>query len=398
MDEELKDYINCPICYGVPENEIFQCPDGHTVCEPCSRNLVACPQCRVPYGARKIRNRALEAILNCQEFECQFRDLGCAAKFSRKYINSHIHHCQYNVNSARICKYIGFPNCTFAPGFNRAETIAHFREHGVLIRNGPVMHISIDNFSFYLDGGMDASGYPEEKRLLPTLLNLDSNGTGPLFLILSKITTNGFMTWTCIHVWKNDESRGERCSFFIVLKFKNVWRNLDRIGETTKLEYVLRPILDVQKAEPFLNTYPLQIPTALIYEKFWDRERNCINIYIRVGESEEYSEDGVDTVNHLEETWILCPNRGRPFVGLQEGAGVLNGSGLKFGFTEFSDICINCELQILARSQFPEVVDELRPTSLISDEEAFPALPSPLGSFVNSTQMFNGNRFGGNHM
>ncbi|CAL8114783.1 unnamed protein product [Orchesella dallaii] len=321
MNDELKDYLTCPVCYGVPENEVFQCHDGHIVCGRCSRNLVACPQCRAPYGVRKIRNRALEAILDHQEFECQFKDLGCTAKLPRKGLNNHIHQCQYNVNSARICKYIGYPNCAFAPGFDRAETIAHFRQHGVLIRNAPVMQISLDNFSFYLEGGIDTSGNPEEKQLLPTLMNLEGNGTGPLFLILSKLTTNGFMAWTCIQVWNNDEISTERCSFFIVLKFKNSSSSFDGIGETTKLEYILKPIVDLQNSEPFLKTYPLQIPTALIYEKFWDRERNSIKVDIRVTESREFSEEGVDVdaLDHLEETWVLCPHRNRQIVVLQEG-------------------------------------------------------------------------------
>ncbi|CAL8114785.1 unnamed protein product [Orchesella dallaii] len=357
MDQEVQDHLTCPVCYEVPENEVFQCHDGHTVCGRCSRNLVACPQCRAPYGVRKIRNRALEAILECQEFECQFKDLGCTEKFPRRELSNHIQHCQYNADTACVCKHLGYPNCTFAPGFNRAETIAHFLEHGVLIRNGPEMHISLKNFSFYLEGGMDTSGNPEEKQLLPVLMNLEGNGTGPLFLILSKITTNGFMAWTCIQVWKNDEIRTERCSFFIVLKFKNSSRNFDGIRETPKLEYALRPIADLHNAKPFLKTYPLQIPTALIYEKVWDRERNCIKVGIRVTESQEFSEEDVDALSHLEETLVLCPRRGTPNVGLLE-----------------------------ARIQPPEMVEELPTTILLSDEEEFPALPNPLGSSTNSTQ------------
>ncbi|CAL8114757.1 unnamed protein product [Orchesella dallaii] len=368
MDEELRDYLNCPVCYGVPENEVFQCPDGHTVCGSCRRNLVACPQCRVPYGVRKIRNRALEEILNRREFECQFKDLGCTAKFPRKDINNHIQHCQYNVDSFRICKYVGFPNCTFSPGFNRTETIAHFIEHDVLIRNGPLMNICMSDFSLYLRGGTDTSGNPEAKQLTPILLNFEGNGTGPLFLILSKITTNGFMAWTCIQVWKNDEIRVERCSFFIVLKFRNIRRDLDGIGETTKLEYVLRPIVDLQKAEPFLKTFPLQIPTDLIHEKFWDRERNCIKVDICVAGSREFPEESVDGVNNLEETWTLCPHRGRPRVGLPE-----------------------------ARIRNPELAEHLRITSLLlTSEEAFPALPSPLGSNIYSTPRVTRNTFGNN--
>ncbi|CAL8114763.1 unnamed protein product [Orchesella dallaii] len=353
MDQELQHYLTCPVCYGVPENKIFQCPDGHTLCGPCSRNLVACPQCRVPYGTQKIRNRALEAILNLQEFECQFKELGCTAKLSRQELNTHILYCQYNVAPARICKYVGSPNCTFALGFNRAETIAHLLEHGVRIRNGPLMDISINNFSCYLGGGMDASGNAEEIQLMPTLLNLEGNGTGPLFQILSKITTNGFMAWTCIQVWKNYELGAERCSYFMALNFMNSRRNFDGIGETTKLEYVLRPIADLQNAEPFLKTYPLHIPTALIYEKYWDRERNCIKIDICVSETREFADESVNTVNNLEETWILCPHRGTPIFGLHG-----------------------------ARIQPPELVEELPITSVLSDDEEFPALPSPLGSSV----------------
>lgn len=55
----------CPICFEVPNAmKIFQCQNGHVICEACCQSVILCPQCNVEIsGISKIRNRAMEAIL-----------------------------------------------------------------------------------------------------------------------------------------------------------------------------------------------------------------------------------------------------------------------------------------------------------------------------------------------
>ena len=45
-----EDWFGCPVCLMLlsPPTRIFQCPEGHTLCEECKENpaMVHCPQCR----------------------------------------------------------------------------------------------------------------------------------------------------------------------------------------------------------------------------------------------------------------------------------------------------------------------------------------------------------------
>lgn len=52
----------CPICYEVYQGKIFQCKNGHLVCEKCVGGSSICAQCRCSMSPH-IRNRALENIL-----------------------------------------------------------------------------------------------------------------------------------------------------------------------------------------------------------------------------------------------------------------------------------------------------------------------------------------------
>ena len=66
QNEEDEDQFACPVCLEVlrPPLRIFQCPEGHILCENCKENpaIVHCPQCRVPLERNCSRNRALEEV------------------------------------------------------------------------------------------------------------------------------------------------------------------------------------------------------------------------------------------------------------------------------------------------------------------------------------------------
>ena len=49
---EVASILECPVCLDTMVRvRIYQCRNGHNVCERCSANpsLVSCPQCREPY-------------------------------------------------------------------------------------------------------------------------------------------------------------------------------------------------------------------------------------------------------------------------------------------------------------------------------------------------------------
>ena len=66
QNEEDEDQFACPVCLELlrPPLRIFQCPEGHILCENCKENpaLVHCPQCRVSLERNCSRNRALEEV------------------------------------------------------------------------------------------------------------------------------------------------------------------------------------------------------------------------------------------------------------------------------------------------------------------------------------------------
>jgi len=66
QNEEDEDQFACPVCLELlrPPLRIFQCPEGHILCENCKENpaIVHCPQCRMPLERNCSRNRALEEV------------------------------------------------------------------------------------------------------------------------------------------------------------------------------------------------------------------------------------------------------------------------------------------------------------------------------------------------
>lgn len=92
METELAEEFKCPICLEVPPAAIHQCFAGHIVCESCSRSLTVCPQCRDKMPtSQKIRNRALENILDKLKFPCPTPE--CTELLTRGTLTSHSENC-----------------------------------------------------------------------------------------------------------------------------------------------------------------------------------------------------------------------------------------------------------------------------------------------------------------
>ena len=59
--DELMNTLECPICLDTADKPpIFQCPEGHLICESCSQHLDACPQCG--HALMNSRNRTAEEL------------------------------------------------------------------------------------------------------------------------------------------------------------------------------------------------------------------------------------------------------------------------------------------------------------------------------------------------
>lgn len=59
----LGESLQCPVCFELFANRIYQCSEGHSVCEKCRSQLHdgKCPQCRCSYTGT--RNYLLENIV-----------------------------------------------------------------------------------------------------------------------------------------------------------------------------------------------------------------------------------------------------------------------------------------------------------------------------------------------
>lgn len=95
MDGEFPEQFKCPICFEIPEKEIYQCQNGHTLCDVCVQSLSLCPQCRVSLGTSKIRSRPLEELLDMMKFNCSYKQEGCKAKVTRREITTHFDNCSF---------------------------------------------------------------------------------------------------------------------------------------------------------------------------------------------------------------------------------------------------------------------------------------------------------------
>ena len=59
--DDLLTMLECPICLDVAVRPpIYQCPEGHLLCEDCNARLVDCPQCG--HALMNSRNRTAEEL------------------------------------------------------------------------------------------------------------------------------------------------------------------------------------------------------------------------------------------------------------------------------------------------------------------------------------------------
>ena len=58
----IQEKLNCPCCFNMMKDRIFQCSAGHMVCSNCYKRLAQCPQCRATYSREPIRNRLAEHL------------------------------------------------------------------------------------------------------------------------------------------------------------------------------------------------------------------------------------------------------------------------------------------------------------------------------------------------
>ncbi len=91
MDIQTASKAECPVCHQVPRTKVFQCVNGHSICEQCSTKVKPCPQCRS--SRKRSRNLLAETLLDAFEFKCRYSEQGCEKTMSRGELSAHEYQC-----------------------------------------------------------------------------------------------------------------------------------------------------------------------------------------------------------------------------------------------------------------------------------------------------------------
>ncbi|CAL8086648.1 unnamed protein product [Orchesella dallaii] len=92
-DDELLRIMECPVCNEFPAPPIFSCEKGHFTCNTCMKLLETCSLCRAPFT--KVRNFALESIIENSNFKCRNAHLGCQEVVKGGSLNNHVAKCLF---------------------------------------------------------------------------------------------------------------------------------------------------------------------------------------------------------------------------------------------------------------------------------------------------------------
>ena len=116
--DQLKARLECPICLDIPRSKMFNCVNGHKICEACygQLHLVArggkqCPQARCTYDKPPRRLRDLEAVIEISDFNLACRWPGCNVELSVKDLKQHEAKCDHRqvpCPYTKCCKLVQF--------------------------------------------------------------------------------------------------------------------------------------------------------------------------------------------------------------------------------------------------------------------------------------------------
>lgn len=120
---DIKSLFECPICFDYAVPPIYQCQNGHLVCQVCSSKITHCPTCRVPVSQPSIRNLQLDRLANTFQFPCKYNFNGCPWKSYWFKKREHEEDCDYISYSCpcpgTTCKWTGL----------LSQVMPHLSEH-----------------------------------------------------------------------------------------------------------------------------------------------------------------------------------------------------------------------------------------------------------------------------
>lgn len=120
---DIRSLFECPICFDYAVPPIYQCQNGHLVCQGCSQKITHCPTCRVPVAKPSIRNLQLDRLANTFQFPCKYDFNGCPWKSYCYEKREHEERCEFISYSCpcpgSACKWTGL----------LSQVMPHLNEH-----------------------------------------------------------------------------------------------------------------------------------------------------------------------------------------------------------------------------------------------------------------------------
>ena len=85
----------CPVCYEFMLPPIYQCRNGHLMCNKCMPQLKNCAICRDKLPRRMIRNLEVEEIAAAEKYPCMNTSRGCKEILNYKDMEEHTKQCVF---------------------------------------------------------------------------------------------------------------------------------------------------------------------------------------------------------------------------------------------------------------------------------------------------------------
>jgi hypothetical protein len=108
MDElisHIKSCLKCPVCLVIPRTpHVFQCSNGHVVCQDCHARVNKCPTCRVKLAKPGKRNLFAEQVAQRFEHPCRYSDKGCGFKGAAAELPKHEVNCDVRSVACPLCR------------------------------------------------------------------------------------------------------------------------------------------------------------------------------------------------------------------------------------------------------------------------------------------------------
>ncbi|PSN45752.1 hypothetical protein C0J52_13792 [Blattella germanica] len=140
--DSIVNLLECPVCMDTMRPPIFQCQNGHSICNKCKPGLTKCPTCR---GALiTTRNLLAEQLAYKVVYFCPNKDRGCFENVSLEDMKKHETSCPYRMYECLVGKDSG---CAWVG--RRSEILRHMEEkHSKYIYRSDLCSFKYEEFSF----------------------------------------------------------------------------------------------------------------------------------------------------------------------------------------------------------------------------------------------------------